>query len=102
MATDQRGEPTPTEIVEEIRKWKDETIKRIEGSSIAVWLTPAALGASIALFGVARLVEVELRALGDWLPFVVAGLAFMFWARVMAIRAQQRFKDKWDEPPPKF
>jgi|GEM_PF-5857463 len=102
MATDQRGEPTPTEIVEEIRKWRDETTKRIEGSSIAVWLTPTGLGASIALFGLARSVEVGLRALGDWLPFVIAGLALMFWARVMATRAQQRFKDKWGEPPPKF
>lgn len=99
MAITEKDEPTPTEIMEELRKHRDETIRKIEGSSIAVWLTPAVFGGSITLFGLARLPEGELSA---WLPFVIAGLGLMVWARAMTIRAQRQFRDKWHEPPPKF
>jgi hypothetical protein len=105
MAGNETREPTLTEIVEEIKKSKDETIRKLEGSRVAMWLTPAAFGGSIALFGLARLVGVQLTAWRAWWPdagIVIIGLGFMFWARHMATRAQQQFKRKWNEPAPRF
>jgi len=105
MAGNETREPTLAEIIGEIGKSKDEVMKNIEHSRIAMWLTPAAFGGSIALFGLARLGGVPLSAWHVWLPdaaIVIAGLGFMFWARRMATRAQQRFRDKWNEPSPKF
>jgi hypothetical protein len=105
MATNETREPTLAEIMEEIKKSKNETIKKIEGSRIAMWLTPAAFGGSIALFGLARLVGVPLSTWRVWWPdavIVVVGLGFMFWAQRMATRAQRQFRGKWNEPPPRF
>ena len=105
MAGNETREPTLGEIMEEIKKSKDETMKRIEGSRIAMWLTPAAFGGSIALFGLTRLIRVPISDWGGLWPegvIVVVGLGFMFWAQRMATRAQDRFRGRWNEPPPRF
>jgi hypothetical protein len=105
MAENEGREPTLAEIMEEIKKSRDETMKRIEGSRIAMWITPAAFGGSITLFGLASLLTVPISAWNVWWPdavIMVMGLGFMFWARSMAIRAQERFRDRWHEPPPRF
>jgi len=105
MAGNETREPTLGEIMEEIKESKDEAIKSGEGSRIAMWLTPAAFGGSIALFGLARLAGVSLSDWGVWWPdalIAIAGLVFMFWSRHMATRAQERFRGRWNEPPPRF
>jgi len=100
MTGDEKREPTLGEIMEEVKKSRDDSMKKIEGSRIAMWLTPAAFGGSIALFGVAGVKGWPPNP-GDVGIFVV-GLGFMFWARHMATRAQRQFKEKWNERAPKF
>jgi len=98
MTENETRQPTLNEIMEEVKKSKDEVIKEIESSRISMWLTPAAFGASVALFGLALLTT------GTWDIYSsgiisAVGLAFMMWARHMAKKAQRRFTAKWNEPP---
>jgi len=98
-------EPTLGEIMQEIKESKDEAIKSSEGSRIAMWLTPAAFGGAIALFGLTRLAGVSLSDWVVWWPdalVAAVGLGFMIWSRDMATRAQERFRGRWNEPPPRF
>ena len=44
-------EPTLGEIMEEIKKSRDEAVKSSEGSRISIWITVAAFGGSIAVVG---------------------------------------------------
>jgi len=105
MAADETREPTLGEIMEEIKKSRDETMKGIEGSRIAMWVTPSAFGGSIAIFGLARLAGVPFSAWGVHWPdvaIVCAGLGFMLLCLRMATRAQERFRGRWNERAPRF
>lgn len=52
MAGNETREPTRTEIMEEIKKFKDEVIKSIEGSRISIReLTVTAIGILLVFFG---------------------------------------------------
>jgi hypothetical protein len=102
MTTGETKEPTLTEIMGEIKKSKDEVIKQAEKSRISMWLTVAAFGASVVLFGgsvLARLTTSPSGIYSSGILISAIGLAFMIWARSMATKRQQEFKTKWNEPP---
>ncbi len=102
MTENETRQPTLNEIMEEIKKSRDDAMKEIESSRISMWLTPAVFGASIAIFGISYLARLTTSTWGIYslgIPIFVIGLAFMVWARRMAKKAEGRFRAKWNEPP---
>jgi hypothetical protein len=89
-------------ILAEIRSSRDELKKEVQKSRIAMWLTPAAFGGSIAIFGMSYLARLTVDTWGIWttaIPIVIVGIAFMIFAQKRASKAQREFKDKWNELP---
>lgn len=100
MTTGETKEPTLTELMEEIKKSKDEVIKQAEKSRISMWLTVAAVGASITLFGASVLARVAVSTSGIYsstLPIIAVGFGVMIWARSSTKKREQEFKTKWNE-----
>ena len=96
MVAKETKEPTPTEIMEEIKKSKDEVIKQAEKSRISIWLTVAIFGGSIGIVGVSLSIQ---HLYSVRIPILTVGLGLMIWALSMAKKRQQEFKTKWNEPP---
>ena len=102
MAEKERREPTLSEVMEEIRRLRDESAKGMERSSMAIWLTPFTVGIAIGLFGLGRLVGVGVKDWYLWWPDAVTlciGLWIMFWARHKVRVREKRFIEKWKEAP---
>jgi fatty acid desaturase len=87
MATNETKEPTLTEI-------KNEVIKQAQHSRISMWVTIAAFGGSVVLFGASQWAQ-----LGTAIPIAVIGFGFMIWALCMASKRQREFRTKWNKPP---
>lgn len=102
MAGNETREPTLGEVMEEIKKLRNESAKDMERSSMTIWLTPLAVGIAIGLFGLGRLIEVEF---GDWRLWwtdaatLGIGLWMIFWARNKVRVREKRFREKWGEEP---
>jgi hypothetical protein len=102
MDTNQTKEPTPTEIMEEVRKLKEEVVKQAQHSRISMWLTPTAFGGSVVLYGLSylgRLTASPWDIYSSAIGTTATGLLFMVWAQRMATKAEREFKAKWNKLP---
>jgi len=102
MAGNEKKEPTLGEVMEEVKKLRNESAKDMESSSIQIWLTPVAIGIAIGLFGLGRLIEVEFEDWRLWWPdaaILGIGLWMIFWARNKVRVREKQFREKWGEAP---
>ena len=98
MEGDEKREPTLAEVVEEVRKSRDEVIANMEVSGLTAWFGVLAIGLAIWLFGMGGLTEVLVRGGQVWwgYPVLVAdGLGVMVYAVLGRRRAKKRIWDKW-------
>jgi len=104
MEANERREPTLAEIMEEIRKSKDDVIMNMEVYSLTTWFTPLAIGLSICLFGIGALTSALVSGWGSWWldAIVIAwGVGLMLYATIGRRRVEKKLWDKWCKTPRK-
>lgn len=102
MAGNEKREPTLSEVMEEIKRLREESGKGMESSSMAIWLTPLSVGIAIGLFGLGGLIEVGIKDWGLWWPdacILCIGIWLVFWSRHKVKEMEKRFIEKWKEAP---
>ena len=102
MAGNEIREPKLGEIIEEIKRLREESAKGMENSSMGIWLTPLSVGIAIGLFGLAGLVGVAIKDWHLWWPdagILCLGLWLVFWSRHKVKEMEKRFIGKWKEAP---
>jgi hypothetical protein len=104
MTTNETREPTLAEIMEEIKKSRDEVVKNIEISRLAMWLTPVAVASSLALFGLGQIRGVPLSDWQHWwvgaLDIILGVVMIIYFYRGLK-RAGKRLEEKWYKAPRK-
>jgi hypothetical protein len=103
MDANETREPTLVEIMEMIKKSKDEVIKEIERSRRGIWITSTAFGGSIALFGASVLGRLPSTTWGIWFTGIVIfamGFIFMGWSNNNLKKSKKEWEAKWNKPQP--